>query len=268
MIADFTVKHNNGLGDKFAVLNTGSYNITLRLQHGKRSKVIRFCQPGAIFFPEEKVINDVGLMGCLLHHTSIPIPRVLVGKKEESPLELSLFIMMDYIDHHALMHNILNIPGCPADSRGYLNPNIDQTRLEALYGELASVLLKLSVPSLPRIRSLTQINDFTWEVSRRPLSMNMNDLKGRGALPRSALPDVNTMFDTTSSYLEALAELNVKHLIDQRNDAISSGDDCRRKVVLRKLFLKLAKEKKLNDPNFENGLLRSAAMTCVRLMSL
>lgn len=81
----------------------------------------------------------------------------------------------------------------------------------------------------------------------------MNELVRLGDLPRSALPEINTTFNMTSSYLEALADLNIKHLIHQRNDAIDSVDDCRRKYVARQLFRKLAKDKRLNDPSLENG---------------
>lgn len=84
-----------------------------------------------------------------------------------------------------------------------------------LYGQLAGILLQLSRASIPRIESLSQNDDFTWEVTRRPLSMNMNDLVRVGGFPRSKLPD------TASSYLEALAYLNIEHLVHQRNDAWS-----------------------------------------------
>lgn len=74
------------------------------------------------------------------------------------------------------MYDALNTPGCPKEERGILDPGIDEDKLEMLYGELARILLRLSIPSLPRIGSLTQIDDFTWEVARRPLTMNMNEL--------------------------------------------------------------------------------------------
>ncbi|KXG53534.1 Aminoglycoside phosphotransferase [Penicillium griseofulvum] len=53
--------------------------------------------------------------------------------------------------------------------------------------------------------------------------------------------------------LEALADLNIEHLVHQRNDAMESADDCRRKFVARQLFRKLAREKRLLDPSFEQG---------------
>lgn len=45
-----------------------------------------------------------------------------------------------------------------------------------LYGQLAGILLQLSAPSLPHIGSLRQIDEFTYDVTHRPLTMNINEL--------------------------------------------------------------------------------------------
>lgn len=251
-IADFILKHNRGDATEFAILKKGSYNISLWMKYQKGATVIRFSQPGAVFSPEEKIVNEVAVMRFLTDQTSIPVPFILhSGTKKESPLELGPFIMMDYIDHGTKMYDALNVPGCPKEERGILDPNIDKDTLEVLYKQLAGVLLQLSIPSFSQIGSLSQIDDFTWEVTRRPLSMNMNELLRLGGLPRSKLPD--TTFTTTSSYFEALADLNIEHLIHQRNDAVESADDCRRKFVARQLFRKLARDKRLTNPSLENG---------------
>lgn len=81
--------------------------------------------------------------------------------------------------------------------------------------------------------------------------MNVNELVRLGDLPRSKVPD--TTFNTTLLYLEALAKLNIEYLVHQRNDAVESADDCRRKFVARQLFLKLAQDKRLTNPSLENG---------------
>lgn len=251
-IADFILKYNRGNATEFAILKKGSYNISLRMKYHKAATVIRFSQPGAVFFPEEKVVNEVAVMRFIADQTSIPVPFILhSGTKKESPLELSPFIMMDYVEHETKMYDALITPGCPTEERGILDPNIDEYRLEMLYGQLAGILLELSTPSLPRIGSLSQIDDFSWEVACRPLSMNMNELVRLGDLPRSKLP--NTTFNTASSYLEALADLNIEHLVHQRNDAVESADDCRRKFVARQLFRKLARDKRLTNTSLDKG---------------
>ncbi|KAJ5936990.1 phosphotransferase family protein [Penicillium verhagenii] len=161
-IGTFMLDHNGGIGTEFAILRKGSYNISLRLKDEHVASIIRLSQPGAVFFPEEKVINEVAVMRFLIDKTPIPIPFIqLSGTKKESPLELSPFIIMDYIEHDTKMYDALNTPRCPIEERGILNPTIDQDRLEVLYGQLAGILLQLSAPSLPRIGSLNQIDDFT-----------------------------------------------------------------------------------------------------------
>ena len=253
-IADFILSHNRGPATEFNILAKGSYNISLQLKYRNGATVIRLSQPGATMFPEEKVVNEVAAMRFLVDQTSVPVPFILhSGTKKDSPLELSPFILMDHIEYHTKMYYALNTPGCPKEERGILNPNIDETQLEMLYGQMAGVLLQLSTPSLPQIGSLSQIDDFEWQVTRRPLSMNMNELVRLGGLPRSKLPDLDTTFPTSSSYLEALASLNIEHLVHQRNDSVESADDCRRKYVARQLFRKLARDKRLTNPSFENG---------------
>ncbi|KAJ5638844.1 hypothetical protein N7528_001234 [Penicillium herquei] len=228
-IEDFMIRHNRGIATELIILRKGSYNILLRLKYQNGSTVIRLSQPGAVFFPEEKVVNEVAVMRFIADQTSIPVPFVhQSGTKEESPLGLSPFIIMDYVEHETKMYAALNTPGCPIEERGALDPNINETSLEMLYGQLAGV-------------------------TRRPLTMSMNELVRVGGLPRSKLPGLDTTFDTSSSYIEALTELNIQHLFYQRNDSVHSADDCRRKFMARRLFRKLARDKRLTQPSLENG---------------
>lgn len=141
-IGNFVLDHNGGIGTEFAILRKGSYNISLRLKDENEATVIRLSQPGAVFFPKEKGVNEVAIMRFLMDKTSIPIPFIHhSGTKKESPLELSPFIIMDYIEHETKMYDALNTPRCPTDERGILDPAIDKDRLEMLYGQLAGILL-------------------------------------------------------------------------------------------------------------------------------
>ncbi|KAJ5704213.1 hypothetical protein N7493_011351 [Penicillium malachiteum] len=251
-VGQFVLMNSEGDGPEFAVLKKGFYNLTLRMKYEHSATHIRFTQPGTSMFPEEQVHNEVAIMRYILDKTSVPVPFIhRSSSKAESPLKLSPYIMMDHIEHDTKMYAALNIPGCPTEKRGYLDPNIDEGRLEKLYGQSAGILIQLLKPELPYIGSLCQIDDFTWEVTRRPLTMNMNELVRVGTLPQSKLPAPNATYNTASSYVEALASLNIQHLIYQRNDAIESEDDCRRKFVARQLFYKLAKAKRVTK--FENG---------------
>ncbi|KAJ6183684.1 hypothetical protein N7519_004985 [Penicillium mononematosum] len=154
---------------------------------------------------------------------------------------------MEYIKYDTSMYDLLNFPECPGEERGRLNPNIEEDTLKALYGELAGVLLQLSKSSFSRIGSPSQVDDLTWEVTSRPLSINSNELIRLGSLPQSELPSYETTFTTASSYFEAIAEIQIAHLTHQRNDAVESADDCRQKFVARCLFRKLARERKLTQ---------------------
>ncbi|GJP95617.1 phosphotransferase family protein [Aspergillus niger] len=256
-IGYFILRHDSGDKPRLSLIGKGSFNIILRMKYTHKSTDIRFSQPGAILFPEEKTTNEIAVMRYIADQTSIPVPFVLhSGTRDESPLKLSPFIMMSHIDHKTNMYAALNVSGCPVEKRGYLNPDIDEDDLRKLYAELAKALLKLAKPEFSLIGSLVQVDDYTWEVASRPLSMNMNELVRLGTLPRSKLPPLDATFKSTSSYMEALAQLNIQHLIHQRNNAIESADDCRRKYVARQLFYKLVKEKKLFNPCHEHGPFR------------
>lgn len=183
-IAKFILEHDSGDDPEFTILRKGSFNITLRMKYTYSATNIRFSQPGAILFPEEKVRNEVAVMRFISDQTSIPLPFILhSGTREDSPLKLSPFIMMSHIEHRTSMYDALNIPGCPNEERGVLSPDIHEDHLEMLYTQLAKVLLQLSRPEFPEIGSLGQVDDFTWEVTSRPFSMNMNELVRLGPLP-------------------------------------------------------------------------------------
>ncbi|KAJ5183701.1 hypothetical protein N7492_001317 [Penicillium capsulatum] len=246
-IGNFMIRHHKPYSPvAFDVLRKGAFNISFQMMYEKCSAVIRFPLPGATMFPEEKMQHEVATMRYLHDQTSVPLPFVFHwGPKKENPLELGPFIIMDYIDHEKTMYHTLNTPGIPGSERGRLNPEIDEDKLEDLYGQLAEILLQLSKPSLPKIGSLSQVDDFTWEVDSRPLSMPLNELVRLGSLPQSKLPARDTTFDTASAYFEFLAELHMAHLSTQRNDSVDSGDDCRRKYIARCLFRKLARDHKL-----------------------
>lgn len=156
-VGRFVVRqHRPGDAVEFSFLEKGAYNISFQMKYkNANTAVIRFPQPGATMFPEEKILNEVATMRWMYDRTSIPVPFVHHwGTKKESPLELGPFIIMDYIDHDTNMYDALKTPGCPKEDRGTLDPGISEAKLEALYREVASILLQLSQPSLPRIGSL------------------------------------------------------------------------------------------------------------------
>lgn len=88
-IGYFMLDQNGCKGNNFNILEKGSYNILLRLKNEHEATIIRLSQPGAVFFPEEKVMNEVATMRFLADKTSIPIPLIHhSGTKKESPLRV------------------------------------------------------------------------------------------------------------------------------------------------------------------------------------
>ncbi|KAK2608995.1 hypothetical protein QQS21_002475 [Conoideocrella luteorostrata] len=183
----------------------GAFNINFRMKfQDGGSAVIRFPKPGCPMFPEEKIQNEVAAIKFIQDNTSIPVTFILHwGTREESPLGLGPFIIMEYINHET------------------------------------------------DVGSLEEIDESKWEVRRRPLSIHMNELVRLGTLARDKLPDAT--FSSSFDYFEALAELHIDHLMLQRNDAVDSETDCRRKYIARHLFRRLARQRKLTSDAHANG---------------
>lgn len=106
---------------------------------------------------------------------------------------------------------------------------------------MANVLLQLSRPSFSQIGSIEELENGSWSVPHRLLTMNINQLVSVGNLRPNTLP--STAFETAFSYFEALSNINLTHLSIQRNDAIESAEDCRHKYVARHLFRRIISEK-------------------------
>lgn len=178
-VENFLVRHHRPDDPiNFDLIAKGGFNIVFKMTYKNTSAaVIRLPLPGAMMLAEEKVRNEVALMRYIRDKTSIPVPFIYHwGNKDQSPLNLTPFIIMNHIEHATDMYDLLNTPGCPSDQRGILTSDINETKLRTLYGEAASVLLhlsRLSLSQLGSLGSLDQIDDFTWEVASRPLSRPM-----------------------------------------------------------------------------------------------
>lgn len=78
------------------------------------------------------------------------------------------------------------------------------------------------------------------------MTLNTSELVQLGNFPRSKLP--SQTFNSSTSYLLALADTHIAHLSTQHNDAIESAEDCRRRYIARHLFRKLC-----HDPRLMSG---------------
>ncbi|KAL1854300.1 hypothetical protein Plec18170_005064 [Paecilomyces lecythidis] len=248
-IGKMIIKHRQGPADELFPPRRGAFNLVFRMKFlDGGSAIIRFPNPGYSVFPEEKVQREVSVMRFIEHHTSIPIPHVLHhGTVEQSPAELGPFIIMEWIENDSDLVDAINTPGLTGDDPPILDPNVPPDRLRSAYSQMADILLQLARHSFTEIGCISNISDDEfddkWTVTHRPLSLNMNELVQLGNFPRHLLPQHT--FKTASSYFLALAEMHMVHLSTQRNDAIESREDCRRKYIARCLFRKLARENRL-----------------------
>ena len=247
-VTNFMASYRDGVRpvDRARIADVGAFNLCFRMVFEDGfSSLLRFPCPGRVMFPEEKVRNEVAVMTYLKQNTNIPVPSIIHhGMGDASPAGLGPFILMEYVEHASNMTAQLRVPGYERGDRPFLDPDIEEEKLKFLYGQLAEILLELSELSFDKIGSLEKVAD-GWDISNRPLTMNMNELVQLGNFPPRMLPQ--SPFSTASSYYQSLAETEFMHLTTQRNDAVDSEDDCRSKYVARKLFCKLATENRLRD---------------------
>ncbi|KAI9736401.1 MAG: hypothetical protein M1818_006134 [Claussenomyces sp. TS43310] len=244
-IGQFIAKHCGGSPVELFSPIAGAFNVCLRIsfQDGA-SAMIRFPRPGSMFSAEEKVRKEVAVMRYVADKTTIPVPFIFhYGMTEDSPAGLGPFIIMEYIKHSDDINGILNTPGLERHERPILDPNISVDKLESVYSQMAGILLQLSQLSFDKIGSLEEVDKGRWAVTGRPLTFNTNELVQMANFPPQKLP--STTFSTSSDYYKALADVHLTHLSVQRNDAIKSAEDCRRRYVARHLFRQLAQESRL-----------------------
>lgn len=119
---------------------------------------------------------------------------------------------------------------------------------------MADTLLQLARHSFSEIGCISNSNEEDefndeWIVTHRPFGFDMSELVQISGVSEHLLP--RHPFKTATAYFLALAELHMVHLSSQRNDAISSEEDCRKKYIARCLFRRPARENRLC--RYENG---------------
>ena len=103
---------------------------------------------------EQMSIYDAA-MRYIADHTTIPVPFVLhYGMTDESPGRLGPFIIMEYIDNAGDMVDVLRAAGHTPGEKPVLDPDIDEEKLEHIYGQIADIMLQLASCDFSRIGSL------------------------------------------------------------------------------------------------------------------
>ncbi|KAG9253896.1 phosphotransferase family protein [Emericellopsis atlantica] len=236
------VKHRMG-GDPLEICSPqrGGFNVYYRIRFAEGAgAMIRFPMPAYFQYADEKLVAEVAAMHYISDNTTIPIPFVLHhGMKEESPGGLGPFMIMEWVEN-------LGPP--------ILDPDINEEKLEQMYSQMADILLQLSRCNFTAIGSLGfRDEEDRPEVATRPLSLNVSQLANFARVPHFQLPFISTTFTTSSEYYTALADMHLQQLSFQRNQAIDSAEDCKKKYIARQLFRKLASESRLADAGFNQG---------------
>lgn len=66
LITMFILEYHEKDGTKFGILEKGSYNISFRMRYRNYAVIIRLSQPGAVFSPKDKVMNEDATMRFLI----------------------------------------------------------------------------------------------------------------------------------------------------------------------------------------------------------
>lgn len=219
----------------------GSFNlcISVRFNDDGPNSIIRFPKPGHTLTArrDEKVKREVQILQYLRENTNLPVPFVNSwGLTDESPSNLGPFIIMDYIDGTALT-TLLRKPAQSEEDNVILRDDIDDSKLDYVYEQLAEFMIELSRPDFDAIGAITKTSDHQWLATGSPFTYNMNEMAVTVAhYPVETFP--TTPFKTTRDYLEYQSNENLTHLRVQRNLA-SGREDAKRRYIARHQFRKL-----------------------------
>ena len=182
----------------------------------------------------------------LREKTTIPVPRVVSwGMTKDSPAHLGPFMIMDFIDGISLA-TILQQPTENTRDEVVLKTDVDDSKLDYIYEQLADYMLQLSRLDFTTIGAITKSPlSNEWDASARPLTYNMNELR----TVVSKFPtdrDPTAPFTSANSYLHSLADEHLVHLQTQRNLA-NNRDDAKRRFIARHRFKELISRYCIDD---------------------
>lgn len=150
----------------------GGFNILYRVRLDDLSPdvMIRLPCPSLVQFPEEKTAQEAATAALIAKQTDLPIPRQFFYG--QSP-EIGPFVIMERVENRGSVSARLTRPGEDASAPHVLDPKVSQSTLENIWGKVAHCLLHLSRLTFPRIGSLIEVKDDTYEVAGRPITHNI-----------------------------------------------------------------------------------------------
>ena len=244
-------------------VHIGGYNVLykIHLEETSLDVMVRLPCPELCQFPHEKVVAEAAIMKYVANRTNIPIPQLFHHGFDS---ELGPFLIIQHITNSLTLSHELRLPNKDPDAAYCLDPGISEEVHMKYDVKVATYLLQLSKLNFPRIGSLAEVegsgvDEPTYAIKGRPLSMNMSNMIQLANIPRAILPPQDKTYDSADDWYIALAEMHWAQLVFQHNDLVSSEDDCRNRYVARYLFHKLAKQGRLSTFGFADDSWSSQA---------
>ncbi|KAK8093765.1 hypothetical protein PG997_000450 [Apiospora hydei] len=230
-------------------VTAGGFNVLypLRAEGSSTSVILRMPLPNLYAFPTETKLAETATTTYLVEQTQLPVPSVYHHGIDP---KFGSFMILQDLQSQRDMSDALGGPQEDPSERPILDPEIPVDRLRTLYLKLARCVVQLAHPTFPRIGALSETRPRVYDVSERPITLNMNNMVQMSNIPRSIFPPKGTTYATADEWYVQLAEMQLATLLFQHNDIVSSEDDCRTKYVARQLFRRLAKQGRLSSFGF------------------
>ncbi|KND87586.1 hypothetical protein TOPH_07772 [Tolypocladium ophioglossoides CBS 100239] len=109
----------------------------IRLEESSPDIMVRLPCPSLIQFPWEKTAQEAATAALIAKETGLPIPRQHFHG-EESPV--GPYVMMDHIETQGSVSARLTKPSKDSSEHHVLDPDIADSALEAIWGQIARVI--------------------------------------------------------------------------------------------------------------------------------
>ncbi|KAI1872373.1 uncharacterized protein JN550_004092 [Neoarthrinium moseri] len=227
----------------------GGFNVLypIRIENSSTEVLVRVPCPNQAVFPEEKMLAEVATTEYISQYTHIPVPKIFYHGIDS---DIGPFMVIQDLGSRRDIVDALEIPREDPSETPVLHPEISERKLKRLYIKMARCVQQLAQPTFPRIGALVETDPGSYQVMGRPITLNMNNMVRISNIPQSVFPSEGTTYQTADEWFVELANMQMATLIFQRNDMVSSEDDCRTKYVARQQFRKLARQGRLSKFGF------------------
>jgi hypothetical protein len=142
----------------------------IRVEGSSDSFLVRLPCPNQAVFPEEKTIAEAATTACITQRTQLTVPKVFCHGADP---EIGPFMFIQDLGSRRGMGQALEAPREDPNETPILHPNISESKLKDLYVQMGQCLLQLAQPTFPRIGALVEINQGSYSVVGRPVTLNM-----------------------------------------------------------------------------------------------